>query len=412
MEDSVEAYKGGLYWPTVTDAVLRIKPSQEKRSYDVLVVGGGMSGVLSAYRLGKDGYRVLLVEKDRIGSGSTAASTGLIQYMSDLGIREFAEQIGKDKAEAFYDWSGRAIDTLQSINDDLKQFGPSPYFKATKSLIVSTKRRSRREIRKETKTQKQLGFDVDLKSKSDLRDLDLEGYNALEANPDIAMNPYGWVRQVANHAHHQFGVDIMENTELVSVEQRDNGVVDTMLKIAGKRVERTYPKVVLAAGYAPPKQILKKLRMLQTFKTFVIVSQQFPINVNLPKHLIWEKREPYTYIRRTFEPRIMIGGLDERGRRLRDKDASKNREKLIEAAGRLMKDAEKDIRAEFSYAALFGESKDNLPYMGPDPDMRNVFILCGLGGNGTVYSVIGSDIVVEWMEDQTLEDAELFRINR
>ena len=87
-------------------------------------------------------------------------------------------------------------------------------------------------------------------------------------------------------------------------------------------------------------------------------------------------------------------------------------ESLLRAAGTLVEGLN-ETAPTYSYAALFGESKDSLPYMGEDPEQPEVFIICGLGGNGTVYSAIASDIALAWMQGKKpRKAAQLFRIGR
>lgn len=60
-----------------------------------------------------------LIEQNRIASGSTSANTGLIQYMSDQGLKFFTEQIRSQNAIKFYNQSKEAVDDLIKIDKDL-----------------------------------------------------------------------------------------------------------------------------------------------------------------------------------------------------------------------------------------------------------------------------------------------------
>lgn len=51
---------------------------------DVLIIGGGISGILTAYFLHKYGVRYALVEKDRICRGTTANTTAKITSQHGL----------------------------------------------------------------------------------------------------------------------------------------------------------------------------------------------------------------------------------------------------------------------------------------------------------------------------------------
>lgn len=72
----------------------------------------------------------------------------------------------------------------------------------------------------------------------------------------------------------------------------------------------------------------------------------------------------------------------------------------------------KQRHASYNYAALFGISKDNLPYMGIDQKNEDIFVVCSVGGNGTVYSKIASTMVVKWIKGESLSDYDAYRLAR
>ena len=51
---------------------------------DVLVIGGGMAGILTAYFLKQKGIKCVLVEKGRICGGVTGNTTAKITYQQGL----------------------------------------------------------------------------------------------------------------------------------------------------------------------------------------------------------------------------------------------------------------------------------------------------------------------------------------
>lgn len=53
-----------------------------RRAYDVVVIGGGIIGLSSAYYLTKNGKRVLVIEKNEIGSGASGACDDMILLQS------------------------------------------------------------------------------------------------------------------------------------------------------------------------------------------------------------------------------------------------------------------------------------------------------------------------------------------
>lgn len=60
------------------------KVLNENIKCDVLIIGGGMTGLSTAYFLKDKGFNVCLVEKNYIGNGVTTKSTGKITYLQDI----------------------------------------------------------------------------------------------------------------------------------------------------------------------------------------------------------------------------------------------------------------------------------------------------------------------------------------
>lgn len=403
-------HTGTLFWPDLSKVTVQTDEwAAGSAVYDVVIVGAGMSGMLSAYRLSKAGYRVLVIEKDKVGSGSTAANTGLIQYMSDAGVHEYADRYGQDAAEHFYRWSHQAVDTLQEIIDQVKSDGER-ISEMTDSLLIATDKKSLAYLKSEQEAQRSLGFDVDLFSRHELRAEHILGMAALSTRPDLAINPYRLVQRMAETARSQYHLKIVENCRFVSYRKNPAGGLSVNVILNGKKHRLRCPRLIVATGYDMPRSLSGKLRLMEHYRTYVVVTNKVKSKAQLLPAMIWEKKDAYTYVRNTFDRRFMIGGLDAKGKTLKRDDILKNQEKLIEFANNLVTDMPKE--PAYAYAAIFGESKDMLPYMGVDPDSDHVLIISGLGGNGTVYSVIGSDIALSWMRDVLLDGAELFRIDR
>ena len=61
---------------------------------DVLVIGGGITGVTTALLLAQQGRSVVLLEAGRLGSGSTANSTGNLYVTLSDGLSTVAQRWG------------------------------------------------------------------------------------------------------------------------------------------------------------------------------------------------------------------------------------------------------------------------------------------------------------------------------
>lgn len=48
---------------------------------DILIVGGGIAGLMTAYHLKDENYNIVLIDKDKVGYGVTSKTTGKLTYM-------------------------------------------------------------------------------------------------------------------------------------------------------------------------------------------------------------------------------------------------------------------------------------------------------------------------------------------
>src|SRR4029434_9404128 len=90
---------GDLYWPRLAGSRTdRYPPPDRDVRCDVAVIGGGVTGALTAYHLARAGAGVVVLDRRAIGCGSTSASTGLLQYEIDTPLYKLIDLLGADHA--------------------------------------------------------------------------------------------------------------------------------------------------------------------------------------------------------------------------------------------------------------------------------------------------------------------------
>ncbi len=82
---------------------------------DVLIVGGGLTGITTAYLMSLEGIRVALIERDRLASADTARTTAHLTYVTDERLFRLAEKFGREGAAACWKAGKVAIDTIEEI---------------------------------------------------------------------------------------------------------------------------------------------------------------------------------------------------------------------------------------------------------------------------------------------------------
>src|SRR3954470_1885366 len=86
---------------------------QDDLQCDVLVIGGGITGVTTALLLAEQGRKVVLLESGEIGSGTTGHSTGNLYVTTSQGLSQILSDWGEDIARQVVGQRKAAMDFVE-----------------------------------------------------------------------------------------------------------------------------------------------------------------------------------------------------------------------------------------------------------------------------------------------------------
>ncbi|SFA79590.1 MULTISPECIES: FAD-binding oxidoreductase [unclassified Bacillus (in: firmicutes)] len=400
----MKLHNGSLYWPnTLQPKDWMVEQSEKANKYDIVIIGGGMAGALSAYALIQEGLKVAIIDKGKMGMGSSAANTGLLQFSNDIMLHELSKQIGEDKAVRFYKLCQTAMDQLAAVAQSL------PFesdFIRRKSIYYASMEEDVDKLRKEFYALKKNGFPTDYWTNKEMTNhLPFSKPGALVTYGDAEVNPLKFIRGILTFLQKK-GVHLFEETEVLKVkEQSEHVTVETSL--GNLRASN----VIFATGYEP-LPILNALPS-DINRSYAIATEPIPdLSEWIDQALIWETKRPYLYLRTTADGRIIAGGLDEN-----ISFPPENEDWIHNRAQRLKQEVEKlfpmlPIKIAHAWGASFGESLDNLPFIGVHPGKKRLFYLLGYGGNGTVYSMLGSHILRDLILKRPNDGADIVSLTR
>jgi glycine/D-amino acid oxidase-like deaminating enzyme len=371
---------------------------------DVLIIGGGISGALAAYSLVNKGIRCITVDARTIALGSTCASTSLLQYEIDVPLHQLKEMVGEKNAVRAYELCVEAIEKLARIADDI---GFSE-FELKKSLYFTALKKDKAALRREFKTRKEHGFEVEFLEEEEIRKrYNIKASSAILSKVGAQTNAY-----LFTHKLHQYcigkGTHVYDRTPVAKIiHHKNNNIIYTE---QGHKIEAK--KIIYATGYETVKYVDKKIVDLNI--TYSITSEQYPAITEFWKDnvMIWNMANPYLYLRTTGDKRMIIGGRDEkffnmtRGEKL----IKKKSVQLLEDFRRIFPHI--PFKQEFSWCGVFGNTKDGLPFIGTDGKKSNGYFALGFGGNGIVFSLIAAEIIAGLITGKQDGDAEIFSFNR
>ncbi|SDG06232.1 NAD(P)/FAD-dependent oxidoreductase [Chitinophaga filiformis] len=371
---------------------------------DVLIAGGGISGALAAYYLTAAGIPVVVADSRTIGLGSTCASTSLIQYEIDVPLCRLSDKIGEKNAVVAYRLCYESIAVLEEICKKIR----APFFDRRDSLFLASYKKDREWLKKEYVLRKSLGFDVAYWDEATVKDkmgFAAPGaiYSGMAAQTDAYM---------LTHSLHQYnikkGAAVYDKTTVVDIAHQRNGVI--VKTSEGYRINAKY--LIIATGYEASQYIREPLLTLHS--TYATVSESIQTDSCCWHNncLIWETKDPYLYMRRTKDNRILVGGRDEYYYN------PSRRDKLISRKGRsLQKDFNKKfphIRfvPEFQWTGTFISTADGLPFIGSYPAMPRTYFALGFGGNGITFAQIAAEILTAMILGKKNTVQQLFAFGR
>lgn len=404
-----ELHTGSLYWPTTLNSTADYPRITSNKKVKVAIVGGGMSGCICGFILAKSGIEAMMLERESVAGGSTSANAGLLQFSNDIMLYKLAEQIGEYDAVRFY---RGCLDTVRQLGEVAAQLPRDVAFIPRSSLYFATSEQDLPMLRKEYEMLHKHGFDVTFLEADDIsRQFPFRKPGALMAQGDAEVNPLQFVQGVSAAAA-KAGLQIYEHTDIVKHEQTAEG--RQLLRTSdGWEIEAEH--VIFAIGYEPEelRGRLVKTAINRSFAAVTGVQDDAKLRANWTGQcLIWETARPYLYLRTTVDGRIVVGGLDEmteapiESEKLRHKRTDKLLEKITALFPML------DQPLEFEWSATFGESRDNLPFIGADPKMPGVYYSLGYGGNGTVYSTMAAYILRDMINGEEHPLASIVRLDR
>lgn len=376
----------------------------ENITCDVLIIGGGMGGALSAREMAHRGMNVVLVEKGKIGQGSSVANTGLLQYTNDKMMTSCINTFGEQNGVLFYRLCQQAMQYLIEIAPTLPidaQLIPRS------SLYYASNPEDVPALQEEYANLKRFGFEAEYWDEEEIaKRFSFRKAGGLYTHGDAEVNPYRFIHALMADAMNH-GAQLYEGVEITNHVADDIGVTC----YAGD-IEIRARTVIYATGYATQEMKKERGAFLET--TYAIMTS--PVESWDGWHeqsMVWETTRPYLYMRTTADNRIVVGGLDEpfTDPEWRDVRMVKQSQKLLEEVQTLFPDVG-ELSIDYAWAAVFGSSRDGLPYIGAHPDYPHCYFVEGYGGNGTVYSAIAAQLLADTISGIHRQELDLFDLTR
>ncbi|KAJ51118.1 glycine/D-amino acid oxidase-like deaminating enzyme [Clostridium tetanomorphum] len=396
--------QGKPLFTTINSGYKKYPCLNENINTEVVIVGGGVTGGILGYYFTKHNIPAVILEKGKIGYGSTSITTSLLQYELDENLNELAQGTTIENSIKAYKLG---IDALDEIDRFISEHGNNCDYKKKSTLLYTDKDLEKKEIEEEYKLRKEYNFDVKfIDEANNPFSFDLKA-GVYSNNGGAELDPYKYTHQLLDVSCRK-GLKVYENTEAVKVSYNINGVqIDTIhnYKVRGKIV-------IVATGYNT--KLFTNRNFGTETTTFNIATKPVGDFSGWPDRvLIRDNSDPYNYLRTTADNRIIIGGEDvDFVPEIFNEKIANDKYAILEGRLKSMFKNIKNIEIEYKYCGAFASTKDNLGFLGVDPKNKKLWYCLGYGANGILFSILGGMMLSKLYLGEMDENLKLFKVDR
>lgn len=361
---------------------------------DLLIIGGGMAGISTAYQLMNEGLKIAIIEGGKLLRATTAHTTAKVTSQHGLIYDKLIRTSGEDIARLYAQSNEYAIKEIKNIiltnkiECDLES--QDAYIYTLKDDMVKS-------LKNEAKAASGLGIKA-----SFVEDipLGLEVKGALKFENQAQFHPRKYMLSLIKLVTEK-GVQIFENTRAVELDQDedDNYVVTTN---NGKTIKTK--KVVIASHYPfynKHHMYFSKIYQERSYVVAIKAKEKFPGGMYI------NTEEPTRSIRGySSEDRELILVVGEDHKTGQGEDTSNHYQALANFAGDLF-----TVEAiPYRWSTQDCMTLDGIPYIGLySQDTPNLYIATGFQKwgmtNSTVASIILRDLITNgenpWLDVYT-----------
>lgn len=356
-----------------------IKESKERQldkniEVDVLIIGGGITGLTTAYHLKNSNLSICLVDQDKVAHGVSSKTTGKLNYLQEVIYSTLEKEYSYEIANLYYKSQRHAI---KIVKDIIEKEQIDCNFEKVSSYVFTDNEKEMKKLIKEKAILESMGEKVNEHKKIDLK---LDSIYAISVDNTAVFHPLKYLLKLKEFCLKN-NINIYESTKIYDIKKEKDIFI-----CRANNYEIKTKKVVVACHY--PFFLLPYFMPIKTYleKSYISASK---VEENGKKTYI-TTTNPTKSIRYYENEKTYFIYLSNSHKICNDLNEEENFDHLLEETKIL------DLKPNYMWSNIDLMTYDKLPFIGKLED--NLYIGTGYNTwgmtNGTIAGYILSDLIL------------------
>ncbi|TJY42350.1 FAD-binding oxidoreductase [Cohnella pontilimi] len=363
---------------------------EESVTADVMIVGGGYTGLSTAYHLAQKRINCVVLEQHRVGWGASGRNAGMVLTGYKPSVFTIANKWGTAAAKELLDLS---VDGIHLVKEIVQRHGIECSLSNCGNFDAAYKPSHYRSLyRNHAFMLKNFQYETYMVEKSDLKtEVDSELYHGGLVDPhSYSFHPLNYALGLADAAE-SLGAVIYEDTPVVSVKKQGPTFVATTPHGQVKAKHLVIGTNGYTSGLSKPLT-----RSVIPIGSYIVVTERLPREQAerlIPNNrMIADTKNFLYYFRRTPDDRILLGGRVDFNGEESEEIFQSVRSNLIEVFPEL-----RHAKIEYRWGGMLGFTFDFFPHIGQLENGTH-FALGYCGHGASISTLMGKLIALHVME--------------
>jgi hypothetical protein len=383
--------KNPSLWQDVNFKAKVVKLSER---YDIVIVGGGMTGVVTALSLQRAGKNCLLVEAHNIGYGTTGGTTAHLNTLLDTPYTTIEKNFNRDASVTI---ANAAKDAIQAIEKNIAQFSIDCEYEQSSAYLFSQEEKETQELHQIFEAAQNAGVIASITKELPIP-TPFECVMRVEGQAKF--HPLKYLVALAKAFENASG-QILENCLVEQVDNRN----DKIEIVTSQGV--TFADKIILATHIPIGVNILHLRCAPWRSYAMAVKLS---GFHYPEGLTYDMKDPYHYYRSQKidgEDFLIVGGKDHKT------GEGDNTELPLRQLRAHIENIFNVQEITHQWSSQYFEPADGIPYIGQLPGHNeNYMVATGYGGNGMIYSHVAAKELTSMITTGTSAFNNLFSPSR